>query len=331
VRRAWESLTGSPATPESDFFEHGGHSILLLRMAARIREETGLEIPLNTFLEQPTFTRLVSCLAEQRKDTPGREPFQIENIGGAERAIVCIPGMTGRPIMFSRLADDLRTLTDGAVGLRAYNLYDAIQTHGPNHAIELILDELDSDLQDPRVAGVLGFSLGGWFPLLLGDRQASIGADKMLWMLDVFPPSILEERRHRWSLTLRNARSDPRRALQAARDTVSLLFRSVRASITNEVDPPGLDPETEERVHDAFRRRPMAAWRASATILASERRPIWHPYVDRRAMNGLLPFLAGPTRQVSFGEWHGDLLMTHSLEIARVLCEDLGVPNEVRS
>jgi amino acid adenylation domain-containing protein len=331
VRRVWESLTGAPAGPDRNFFDVGGHSMLLLRMAARLRHETGLELPLNEFLQDPTFGRLVSCLAERLTDSSEREPFLIEDFGRAERVIVCIPGAVGRPIMFSRLADDLRALTDGAVGLRAYNLYDAIQTHGPNHAIELILDELDSDLQDPRVAGVLGFSLGGWFPLLLGDRQASIGADKMLWMLDVFPPSILEERRHRWSLTLRNARSDPRRALQAARDTVSLLFRSVRASITNEVDPPGLDPETEERVHNAFRRRPMAAWRASATILASERRPIWHPYVDRRAMNGLLPFLAGPTRQVSFGEWHGDLLMTHSLEIARVLCEDLGVPNEVRS
>lgn len=51
-------LQAAPADVSGDFFAHGGHSLLALRLLARIRAEKGVNIPLSSFFVRPTVEHL---------------------------------------------------------------------------------------------------------------------------------------------------------------------------------------------------------------------------------------------------------------------------------
>ncbi|ALG10539.1 acyl carrier protein [Kibdelosporangium phytohabitans] len=50
--------------PDADFFSLGGHSMIAVRMAARLRERLGLRVPVRLIMENPTVPGLTRCLAE---------------------------------------------------------------------------------------------------------------------------------------------------------------------------------------------------------------------------------------------------------------------------
>jgi aryl carrier-like protein len=65
VAAVWCELFGVPRVdPDDDFFALGGHSMLAVRMASRLRTELGLRVPVRTILENPTVDALSQLLAE---------------------------------------------------------------------------------------------------------------------------------------------------------------------------------------------------------------------------------------------------------------------------
>lgn len=61
---------------QANFFEHGGHSLLLLRVQDRIREETGLEIPVTDLFNYPTVETLAQRLSHQQEASRQRAEEQ---------------------------------------------------------------------------------------------------------------------------------------------------------------------------------------------------------------------------------------------------------------
>jgi amino acid adenylation domain-containing protein len=73
VARIYGAVLGrSSVGPEDNFFEIGGHSLLATRVASRVREEFGVEVPIRLVFERPT-VRLLA--AELSKLDAGREPI----------------------------------------------------------------------------------------------------------------------------------------------------------------------------------------------------------------------------------------------------------------
>jgi thioesterase domain-containing protein/acyl carrier protein len=74
VREVWaESLGLSDFGPHDDFFEWGGHSLMVAAAVARLSERLGIDLPLRALFEAPTPAEMAELIAEQRA-APAGEP-----------------------------------------------------------------------------------------------------------------------------------------------------------------------------------------------------------------------------------------------------------------
>jgi amino acid adenylation domain-containing protein len=78
IAAAWRDLIGiDPIGIDDDFFELGGHSVLATQLAARLRRELRMEIPLERFFEQPTVAGLADLA---RGASPLEDARRLEEI-----------------------------------------------------------------------------------------------------------------------------------------------------------------------------------------------------------------------------------------------------------
>jgi amino acid adenylation domain-containing protein len=71
---AWTEVLGCEVVDvDADFFGIGGHSLLVPRLAARIRKEWDMTFPLRTLFENPTIATLAVALSGAGKTPAGRE------------------------------------------------------------------------------------------------------------------------------------------------------------------------------------------------------------------------------------------------------------------
>jgi amino acid adenylation domain-containing protein len=104
LTRIWEDLLETrPIGVRDDFFERGGHSLLAVRLAARIHSELGRDLPLATLLEGATIERLAMVL---RRDTPSTAASPLIEIqsGGSGAPLFCAHPVGGSVFCYLDLA-----------------------------------------------------------------------------------------------------------------------------------------------------------------------------------------------------------------------------------
>jgi aryl carrier-like protein len=68
----WSQLLGSgPLDADDDFFECGGHSILAMRLAARIRKGFGVSLTLEEIFDHPRLRQLATMVDQRATERPG--------------------------------------------------------------------------------------------------------------------------------------------------------------------------------------------------------------------------------------------------------------------
>ncbi|WP_232376199.1 type I polyketide synthase [Amycolatopsis aidingensis] len=78
VAGIWRSVLGVPrVSPEDDFFELGGNSLVAVQLIAQIREATGVRLPLRSVFDTPTVAEMAATVAELKaRQEPEPEPEQ---------------------------------------------------------------------------------------------------------------------------------------------------------------------------------------------------------------------------------------------------------------
>jgi acyl carrier protein len=77
VARVWQEVLQVPQVGMQDnFFDLGGHSLLIVQVLARLRKETGLQVPMTDLFRFPTIRSLVDHLSAGGDDSAQRMQTQ---------------------------------------------------------------------------------------------------------------------------------------------------------------------------------------------------------------------------------------------------------------
>jgi amino acid adenylation domain-containing protein len=97
VARIWASVLAVDAGslgPDQDFFHLGGHSLLLTQVAARLRRDVGVEVPLRALFEARTLRALAAVVESAERTSDGEIPVVDR---AAHRAVVDENGQLSVP------------------------------------------------------------------------------------------------------------------------------------------------------------------------------------------------------------------------------------------
>lgn len=64
IKKIWSEELGHEINDESDFFEMGGHSLIMIKVQSRIRKDLGLSIPMDQLFIHSKLSDLVRYIME---------------------------------------------------------------------------------------------------------------------------------------------------------------------------------------------------------------------------------------------------------------------------
>jgi len=188
LTQIWENVLDiHPIGIKDNFFEVGAHSLLAVRLIARIQCTFGKNLPLATLFEAPTIEQLADILRRQT-DSLGWSPLVAIQPQGSLRPFFCMPGAGGNVIYFHPLARRLG-LDQPFYGLQAKGLDGESMPHTQVEEIAAYyLDALQvTQPQGPYLLG--GHSFGAWVAFEMAQQLHRRGHEvARLFILDATVP-----------------------------------------------------------------------------------------------------------------------------------------------
>jgi amino acid adenylation domain-containing protein len=119
VQQVWQQvLQHEQVRVQDNFFEIGGHSLLATRVIGRLRQVTGVEVPLRTIFEAPTVAELAAWLTQEMRKEQGIEIPAI------------VPVSRNQPLPLSFAQQRLWFLDQLDPGNITYNIPVIVRLHG---------------------------------------------------------------------------------------------------------------------------------------------------------------------------------------------------------
>lgn len=157
VRAQWCAVLGVPsASSLDDFHELGGDSLGLVHLLGRVRETTGVQVPLPEFAADSTFGALVRRVQAATIDRPPAPVTLLRLHDGDLSPLFLTPPGAGSTLCYQHLAPLLGE-RQPVYGLESPGLHDGA---APASSIEQVARESLQVLQEVQPAGP--YRLGGW-------------------------------------------------------------------------------------------------------------------------------------------------------------------------
>lgn len=121
LAKIWAEVLGLEKVGVRDnFFDHGGHSMLALRLFAGIHTALGKDLPLATIFSVPTVEKMAAILEKDGWESPWKSLVAIKTAGHL-RPFYCVHGVGGNVLNYKHLADRLDA-SQPIYGLQALGL-----------------------------------------------------------------------------------------------------------------------------------------------------------------------------------------------------------------
>lgn len=185
----WEEILNvRPIGLTDNFFDLGGHSILGLRLMARIQKQFDLDLPLATLFEGATVEHLASIIRQRTI----AEPTHLVNLqqGGSRQPIFFMHPIGGGIVCYAYVAR--RLATDRPVyALAAYERDD------PHERVESMAAAYIEEMRRVQPHGPYllgGWSFGGFVALEIARQLSAMGEEiGLLAILDCEAPGLADE------------------------------------------------------------------------------------------------------------------------------------------
>jgi amino acid adenylation domain-containing protein len=183
----WEELLPArPISVKAGFFDLGGHSLLGVRLVARIRKELGLELPLAALLQNPSVEQLAGML--RAGVPPKASPLVRIAAGCAKPPLVCVHAAGGHALCYRPLAQHLGARRP-VLGLEAIGLHGGEEPVGDMAEIARRYVAALCEEQPEGPYHLLGWSFGGLVAYEMACQLAEAGRPVgLLALLDTAAP-----------------------------------------------------------------------------------------------------------------------------------------------
>jgi amino acid adenylation domain-containing protein len=203
-------LTGAESvSADQDFFELGGTSLTAMRLAARLRSEASLALPMSLLIEYPTPAGLAAALQRPKDSTD-------QDAAPAPRPIMYVfAGAGGQSIGLARLCAACSDILD----MRVIDYPDWTTICRQKLTFEEIVDDIArivSELEPAEEILLLGYSLGGGIAYSVALTMARTGRPiAFVGLMDSEPPAHSRAPAHRPAVRLRRLAKKLRRSRES--------------------------------------------------------------------------------------------------------------------
>jgi amino acid adenylation domain-containing protein/non-ribosomal peptide synthase protein (TIGR01720 family) len=186
--RLWEDVLGiGPIGRDDDFFALGGTSISALRLASRLRQDLGSDLPLAVFFRAATVRSLAAQLRTATASTSW-SPLVAIRPGGAKRPFFCVHPVGGNVLCFVDLARRLDPERP-FYGLQAAGLGGGQKPHGRLAEMAAHYLEEIRRVQPRGPYSLGGLSFGGHVAFEMAQQLLGDGEEvALLAVLDTASP-----------------------------------------------------------------------------------------------------------------------------------------------
>ena len=190
----WEELLHvHPVGTRDNFFDLGGHSLMIIQVFNRIEKKLGMTVRPSVIFQAPTIEQLAAVISNYRSSDPESLLVPLR-ANGLRPPLFCLPHITGNALLYHRLAEHL----DPDQPVYVLDSSEDVLLSSMEETAARYIREIRGKIPDGPFL-LLGFSSGGFMAFEMARQLHRMNLEvPFLGILDTSCLSYCRERIRRW-------------------------------------------------------------------------------------------------------------------------------------